>query len=126
MIKSELIQRVASANPHLFQRDVERIINIVGADPNVDAVAMEMTMMVGARRWREDPKALDTFLDTLRGHMDRSSKPFLLIVQPANEEALAAEVKPRFAEKRIPLYPSMERAAAALARVLDYSKRRRG
>lgn len=29
MIKSELIQRVAGANPHLFHRDVERIINIV-------------------------------------------------------------------------------------------------
>ena len=29
MIKSELIQKVASANPHLFHRDVERIINIV-------------------------------------------------------------------------------------------------
>ena len=29
MIKSELIQQVAAANPHLFHRDVERIINIV-------------------------------------------------------------------------------------------------
>ncbi len=29
MIKSQLIQRVAGANPHLFHRDVERIINIV-------------------------------------------------------------------------------------------------
>jgi len=29
MIKSELIQQVAGANPHLFQRDIERIINIV-------------------------------------------------------------------------------------------------
>ena len=29
MVKSELIERVAAANPHLFQRDVERIINIV-------------------------------------------------------------------------------------------------
>ena len=29
MIKSELIQKVAAANPHLFHRDVERIINIV-------------------------------------------------------------------------------------------------
>jgi len=29
MIKSELIQRIAAANPHLFQRDVERIINII-------------------------------------------------------------------------------------------------
>ncbi len=29
MIKSELIQRVGAANPHLYQRDVERIVNII-------------------------------------------------------------------------------------------------
>ncbi|MGI9482698.1 MAG: integration host factor subunit beta [Hyphomicrobiales bacterium] len=29
MIKSELIQLIAQENPHLFQRDVERIINTV-------------------------------------------------------------------------------------------------
>ena len=29
MIKSELIQRIAVDNPHLYQRDVERIINTI-------------------------------------------------------------------------------------------------
>ncbi len=29
MIKSELIAKLASANPHLFQRDVERIVGTV-------------------------------------------------------------------------------------------------
>ena len=29
MIKSELIARLAEANPHLFQRDVERIVSTV-------------------------------------------------------------------------------------------------
>ena len=29
MIKSELIQKVAGANPHLYQRDVERIVNVI-------------------------------------------------------------------------------------------------
>ena len=29
MIKSELIQRVGAANPHLYQRDVDRIVNII-------------------------------------------------------------------------------------------------
>lgn len=29
MIKSELIQRIAEDNPHLFQRDVERIVSTV-------------------------------------------------------------------------------------------------
>lgn len=29
MIKSELIQKLAQENPHLFQRDVERIVNTI-------------------------------------------------------------------------------------------------
>ncbi len=29
MIKSELIQHIAQDNPHLYQRDVERIINTI-------------------------------------------------------------------------------------------------
>jgi integration host factor subunit beta len=29
MIKSELIEKIASANPHLFQRDVELIVNVI-------------------------------------------------------------------------------------------------
>jgi integration host factor subunit beta len=29
MIRSELIQKIAEENPHLYQRDVERIVNVV-------------------------------------------------------------------------------------------------
>lgn len=29
MIKSELVQRIAERNPHLYQRDVEHIVNAV-------------------------------------------------------------------------------------------------
>jgi integration host factor subunit beta len=29
MIRSELIQRLAEENPHLYQRDVERIVNTI-------------------------------------------------------------------------------------------------
>ena len=29
MIKSELVARLAAANPHLFQRDVERVVNTI-------------------------------------------------------------------------------------------------
>jgi integration host factor subunit beta len=38
MIKSELIQRIAAQNPHLYQRDIEKIVNIV-LDSIVDAMA---------------------------------------------------------------------------------------
>ena len=38
MIKSELVQRIAAANPHLFHRDVERIVNVI-FDEIVEALA---------------------------------------------------------------------------------------
>lgn len=38
MLKSELISKIAGANPHLFQRDVERIVNVV-FDEIVEALA---------------------------------------------------------------------------------------
>lgn len=38
MIKSELIQKIAAANPHLYHRDVERIVNVIFAEI-VDALA---------------------------------------------------------------------------------------
>ncbi|MDR3495959.1 MAG: integration host factor subunit beta [Ancalomicrobiaceae bacterium] len=38
MIKSELVQRLAERNPHLYQRDVEHIVNAV-----LDEVEQAMT-----------------------------------------------------------------------------------
>ena len=29
MIRSELIQKIAEENPHLYQRDVEKIVNVI-------------------------------------------------------------------------------------------------
>ena len=45
MIKSELVQRIADRNPHLYQRDVENIVNaildeIVGALANGNRVEL--------------------------------------------------------------------------------------
>ncbi|SEQ61718.1 integration host factor subunit beta [Thalassovita taeanensis] len=38
MIRSELIQKIADENPHLFQRDVEKIVNTI-FDEITDAMA---------------------------------------------------------------------------------------
>ena len=45
MIRSELVQKIADANPHLFQRDVERIVStvfeeIIGAMSRGDRVEL--------------------------------------------------------------------------------------
>lgn len=38
VIKSELIQRIASANPHLYHRDVEKILDVI-LDEIIEALA---------------------------------------------------------------------------------------
>ncbi len=38
MIKSELVQRIADRNPHLYQRDVENIVNAI-LDEIIQALA---------------------------------------------------------------------------------------
>lgn len=38
VIKSELIQKISATNPHLFHRDVERIVNVI-LDEIIDALA---------------------------------------------------------------------------------------
>ncbi|MBM7066108.1 integration host factor subunit beta [Actibacterium sp. 188UL27-1] len=38
MIRSELIQKIAEENPHLYQRDVERIVNTIFEEV-IDAMA---------------------------------------------------------------------------------------
>jgi integration host factor subunit beta len=45
MIRSELVQKIADANPHLFQRDVERIVStifeeVIGAMARGDRVEL--------------------------------------------------------------------------------------
>ena len=38
MIRSELVEKIAAENPHLFQRDIERIIGTV-FDEIIDAMS---------------------------------------------------------------------------------------
>lgn len=100
---------------------LERILRIVDADANVDAMAMELSAMFAARQWKKDPASLDATLDALRAHQQRSEKPLLVILHPAHEAEYVAHIAPKFHERQIPLYQSFERAAAAMAKVLRYA-----
>ena len=101
---------------------LERILGILEADERVDALVMEQSAMFGARQWKERPERLDDLVETLAEHSERSAKPFLLVMHPAHEEAFVAEARLKFAARRIPVFPSFERAAAA-ARALPRATR---
>lgn len=106
--------------------NLERLLRIVDADAAIDATVLEISVMFGARSWERRPQSLETFLDTLAAHRDRSSKPFLAVMHPGANEAAALQLRPRFQERGIPVLPSFERAALALRRVTDYHRFRAG
>jgi acyl-CoA synthetase (NDP forming) len=102
---------------------LDRILRILDADPNIDAMAMELSAMFAARQWKKAPESLDKTIETIAAHQQRSEKPFLVILHPAHEAEYVASIAPKFHEKGIPLFQSFERAAAAMARVLAYEMR---
>jgi len=69
MIKSELVQRISTSNPHLYQRDVENIVNailneIVAAMSRGDRVELRgfgaFTVKHRAARQGRNPRTGDT------------------------------------------------------------------
>jgi acyl-CoA synthetase (NDP forming) len=97
-----------------------RILNIVDADENVDAMAMELSAMFAARQWKSKPETLIETLDTLKAHQEKSDNPFFAVLHPAHEGEYIASIQPKFHERGIPVFASFERAAAAMRRVYDY------
>jgi len=96
---------------------LEKILTIIDEDDGTDVVAMETSAMFAARAWKDKPESLHDYLDTIQRHMERSRKAFVLVVHPAHEAEYVASIQHEFNDRKIPTFPSFERAAAALDRV---------
>ncbi|HET6615790.1 MAG TPA: CoA-binding protein [Dehalococcoidia bacterium] len=99
-----------------------KLFDILDADPNIDAIAMEMASGFLARMWRANPASLDGMLDTLAAHRDKSPKPFLVVLQPQHVEDIVREARVRVQERGIAVFASFERAARALRRAIEYRR----
>src|SRR5215469_2522406 len=65
MVKSELIQRIAAQNPHLYQRDIEKVVNAI-----VDEIAGALR-----RGDRVELRGFGAFSAKLRGaHQGRNPR----------------------------------------------------
>ncbi|MCH8009248.1 MAG: CoA-binding protein [Chloroflexi bacterium] len=100
--------------------NLERLLDILEEDANVDAIAMELASGFLARRWQADPSSLDSMLDLLVKHKERSTKPFLTTLHPGHVEEIAAQARAKVVERELPVFHSFERAARALSLATDY------
>jgi acyl-CoA synthetase (NDP forming) len=103
---------------------LDRIFAIIDADPHIDAIVMELSALFMARRWLQHPEQFADLVERLERHRARSAKPFLTVLHPGHLEAEVASLRPRLQERGIPVLPSFERAARALARVTAYQRAR--
>jgi acyl-CoA synthetase (NDP forming) len=99
-----------------------KLFDILDADPKIDAIAMEMASGFLARIWQSNPGALDGLLDALVAHRDKSSKPFVAVLQPQHVEDVVTQARKKTQERGIAVFPSFERAARALKRAIDYHR----
>jgi acyl-CoA synthetase (NDP forming) len=107
-------------------QNLARLLDVLDEDANVDAIAMEVGAGFLARRMRENPAILDSLLDVLSAHRERSRKPFLAIAHPGHLEDVSAMVRSRLLERNIPPFTGFQPAAQALRRAIDYWRFREG
>ncbi len=107
-------------------QQLERLLSILDEDERIDAIAMELASGFMARRWQADPSSLDTLLDLLVQHRERSAKPFVTILHPGHVEDITFQARKRVTERGLPVFHSFERAARALAKAVGYWRSRQG
>lgn len=104
-------------------QQLERLLAILDEDEYVDAIAMELASGFMARRWQADPSSLESLLDLLVAHRERSSKPLLTILHPGHLEEVTSKARALVAERGLPVFHSFERAAVALSRAIGWWQR---
>ena len=99
------------------------MLDVMEQDPNIDCIVLELFTIISP--FSHDLEQPDPLLDTILEFKGRTKKPFLTIVTTAHRETLAIEIRDRLTGKDIPCFPSFERGAGALKRLVDFYRFRR-
>lgn len=100
--------------------NIIRCIDILNEDERVDAVVLELSVVFLTRLTWTTPMYFDNLIDALALYKARSNKPFLTILICAHAESEAIEAKKKLVERGIPSFPSFERGAKALKKLVEY------
>jgi acyl-CoA synthetase (NDP forming) len=106
--------------------NLQKLLDILEEDENVDAVAMEVSATFVARRVRENPALLDGMIGALAAHRERTAKPFLAIAHPGHIEDVMSDIRSRLLGRGIATFTSFQSAARAMRRVVEYWRFREG
>jgi acyl-CoA synthetase (NDP forming) len=110
-----------------FRTDnLERLLDVLDADNGIDVIGFDLGSGLAFDLWREQPASFAAMLDVLTAFSRRSAKPLAIILEPAHQDAEAAQMRSQFTQRGLLTLASAERAAVALRKVTEYQRFRDG
>jgi acyl-CoA synthetase (NDP forming) len=103
--------------------NLANMLDVMEQDCNIDCIVLELFTIISP--FSHDLEQPDPLLNTILEFKDRTRKPFFTIVTTAHKETLAIEIRDRLTGKDIPCFPSFERGARTLKRLVDFYRFRR-
>jgi acyl-CoA synthetase (NDP forming) len=102
------------------RRELGRILEIVERDQNID----NLVLLSRVGTFMFSPELREQDIREAIAIREKTTKPVIAILpyQTPEEMSEARETIPRFQEGGVPVFPTMERAAAALRNALDYHR----
>lgn len=105
------------------EENLQRILDILSADPNLDAAIYEIN--AGGGGPNQDPERLNRQLNAIASWRDGSwGKSLLMVMHPGTNPEAYATGRAALVERGFAVYPSFDRAAQAYARVEWYYRTR--
>lgn len=110
----------------LSTEDLVKTLNILSGDENTDCLVLELCLPFLAQIWEYYPPYLDTLLETLVGFRATCNKCFSIVLIAGQRETEALKIRRKLTERGLPSFPTFERAAKALKKVVGYYRFHRG
>jgi len=104
----------------LSTEDLVKSLNILSGDENIDCLVLELCLPFLAQIWEYYPSYLDHLLETLVGFRATCAKCFSIVLIAGQREAEALKIRRKLIDRGLPSFPTFERAAKALKKIVDY------
>jgi acyl-CoA synthetase (NDP forming) len=102
--------------------NLERMLDILAKDTNVDAVVLESSATFLSGRRLMSVTLLDKMLTLLSDYKKRCQKPFLMILQPGHLEGEMVKIRAKFLEQGIATFTGFQQGANALSKTIGYHR----
>ncbi len=99
--------------------DLQRTLDIMSRDENVDFLVLEICMPFLSQIWEYYPPFLDNLLQLLGNFNRTCARCFAIVLVAGQMEAEASALRRRLMDAGVVSFPTFQRAARALRKVLD-------